>query len=214
MLTSWRLTKWRDRADILARLPCCGRILDVGGQPGRSWASGFASAFVDLNGAAGPGQTLFRGNISLPHVWEEVKAHVAHHGKFDFAICTHVLEDVACPELVCEMLGQVALRGYIVTPSKYAECAHVEGAWLGRYHHRWLFNLEKARLVAYPKIGLLALPAFAPLGAAYDSRANAELQVEWQDDVDLALAGDDYLGPNRTVAFALYRRLLDNRSTS
>ncbi len=67
---------------------------------------------------------------------------------FDFAICSHLLEDVRDPLTVCRELSRVAKRGYIEVPSRAREI--YSKAWLfhlragpgrmteaGFYHHRW-----------------------------------------------------------------------------
>ncbi len=42
-------------------------------------------------------------------------------GKFDYAISTHILEDVTNPVVLLEMLPRIAKRGLIATPSKFVE---------------------------------------------------------------------------------------------
>jgi hypothetical protein len=60
-------------------------------------------------------------------------------GQFDFAICSHTLEDVRDPVWVCEELMRVARAGYLETPSRLEEQAFgVQGPWVGWGHHRWL----------------------------------------------------------------------------
>ncbi len=67
---------------------------------------------------------------------------------FDFAICSHLLEDVRDPLTVCRELSRVAKRGYIEVPSRAREI--YSKAWMfhlraglgrmpevGFYHHRW-----------------------------------------------------------------------------
>jgi hypothetical protein len=42
--------------------------------------------------------------------WAGLLAHVARYGLFDFAICSHTLEDLAFPQVALRMLGQVKFR--------------------------------------------------------------------------------------------------------
>lgn len=41
--------------------------------------------------------------------------------EFDFAICTHTIEDVRDPLVLCQQLSRIAKAGYIECPSVYAE---------------------------------------------------------------------------------------------
>ena len=61
-------------------------------------------------------------------------------GQFDFAVCSHLLEDVRDPVWVCSELCRVAIAGYIETPSRALEQSlGVEHPlYCGYCHHRWL----------------------------------------------------------------------------
>jgi hypothetical protein len=68
-------------------------------------------------------------------------------GQFDFAICSHTLEDVRDPIWVCHELQRVATAGYIETPSRAEEQSWgVHGEWVGWSHHRWLVDVVDGRL--------------------------------------------------------------------
>jgi hypothetical protein len=68
---------------------------------------------------------------------------------FDFAICSHVLEDVRDPVFVCSEMSRIAKRGYVETPSRLVEQTRgVESnAYCGYCHHRWYVELENSRLI-------------------------------------------------------------------
>jgi SAM-dependent methyltransferase len=61
---------------------------------------------------------------------------------FDFAIASHILEDVRDPVRVCRELSRVAKAGFIETPSAYVELTRGVDpsgrSYIGYYHHRWL----------------------------------------------------------------------------
>ena len=59
---------------------------------------------------------------------------------FDFAICSHLLEDIRDPIWVCSELRRIAKAGYIEVPSRVVEQSKgVENPrHAGFYHHRWL----------------------------------------------------------------------------
>lgn len=67
---------------------------------------------------------------------------------FDFAVCTHVLEDVRDPLWICSEMQRIAKAGYIETPSRAVEQSKgVEHpCYAGFYHHRWLVNAEANKL--------------------------------------------------------------------
>ena len=61
---------------------------------------------------------------------------------FDFAVCSHVLEDVRDPIWMCSEMQRIAKAGYIETPSRVVEQSKgVENPrHAGFYHHRWLVS--------------------------------------------------------------------------
>jgi len=64
--------------------------------------------------------------------------------RFDYATCTHVLEDVRDPIWVCSEISRIAKAGYIETPSRVVEQSlGVEHPlYAGYYHHRWLVEAK------------------------------------------------------------------------
>ena len=67
---------------------------------------------------------------------------------FDYAICSHLLEDVRDPIWICSELRRVAKAGYIEVPSRIEEQSRgVEHpGYAGYHHHRWLITLENDAL--------------------------------------------------------------------
>lgn len=62
--------------------------------------------------------------------------------QFEFAICSHTLEDVRDPVWVCQELQRVAAAGYIEVPSRLQEQApYVQGRHVGWGHHHWLVDI-------------------------------------------------------------------------
>lgn len=72
---------------------------------------------------------------------------------FDFAFCSHLLEDVRDPLTVCAELIRVAKAGYIETPSRQREifskarffslrAAFGRIPEVGFHHHRWFVEIE------------------------------------------------------------------------
>jgi len=142
------------RAAILERLSETDIVLDVGG-----WARPFARAdwVVDLlpyetRGLYGHDQgspdderfgadTWVRRDICDREPWP------FQDGRFDFAICSHTLEDVRDPVWVCSELARVARAGYVEVPSRLAEQSFgVQGEWVGWGHHHWLVEIADGEL--------------------------------------------------------------------
>ncbi len=66
---------------------------------------------------------------------------------FDFAICSHTLEDVRDPIWVCGELTRVARAGYVEVPSRLEEQSYgVQGPWVGWGHHHWLIDVDDGRI--------------------------------------------------------------------
>lgn len=62
--------------------------------------------------------------------------------QFDFAICSHLLEDVRDPIWVCSELSRIAKAGYIEVPSRVVEQSKgiEHPCFTGYHHHRWLVS--------------------------------------------------------------------------
>lgn len=77
-------------------------------------------------------------------------------GQFDFAVCSHTLEDVRDPVWVCSEIERVSRAGYIEVPSRLEEqSVGVHGPWVGWSHHRWLVELSPKRVEFVFKSGVL-----------------------------------------------------------
>jgi hypothetical protein len=139
-------------ADSLARiesdLPTGALVLDVGG-----WGRPLARAdwVVDLMpyetrglyGRDGDGPERFSADS-----W--VQIDICDHDpwpfaddQFDFAVCSHTLEDVRDPVRVCRELVRVAKAGYVEVPSRLEEQSPIDGRpGVGWSHHRWLTEID------------------------------------------------------------------------
>ena len=111
-----------------ARLPAAGRVLDVGGATNRVPR---ADVVLDLLEGAD-----VRRDVCEREPWPFTD------DEFDFAICSHTLEDVRDPVWVCSELVRVARAGYVEVPSRLEEQSWgVHGDWVGWSHHRWLVDV-------------------------------------------------------------------------
>ena len=184
------------------------KVVDVGGF-GSIWSGGIVDAIVDINKV--PEKYIqFNGNICEGDVWESVMEYVDKNGKFDFSICTHTLEDIAAPKFVCSWLKKISVAGFIAMPSKYAELSRGEGMYRGLIHHRWIFNHENDKVVAYPKLPFLEYePLYDIVAEKLKLQKNDEIQWFWENDPKLELMNGDFLGPTIPDLKTYYHALLN-----
>jgi hypothetical protein len=145
--------------DFLAQRRSQGeyRVIDVGGRY-NPWADEHADAYVDLFPTDASGKKIFVGNICEADVWQEIRESGQ---RFDFSICTHVLEDIRDPFFVARQLASISRAGYVSVPTKHSEMANVESKfYLGYCHHRWVYTVRE--LDGEPK--MLALAKMPVLG--------------------------------------------------
>jgi hypothetical protein len=147
---------------ILERLADEAQVLDVGG-----WGSPFERAdwVLDLMPFETRGLYGYDRETAVERFTADtwVQLDICDHrswpfadGQFDFAICSHTLEDIRDPLWVCRELQRVAKAGYIETPSRAEEQTWgVHGPWVGWSHHRWLVDVVESRLRFAMKPGVL-----------------------------------------------------------
>jgi len=111
------------------------RCIDIGGVQ-RPFASKFVTTYVDMVRPEDwekryPGMyepfseiwdsKLIHGDLEVNEVWAELEQDVFDNGKYDFVICSHVLEHLANPEQFLKLLPFIADEGYIGIPNKVFE---------------------------------------------------------------------------------------------
>lgn len=187
------------------------KILDIGANStsfyeNDPWIEKIRFATVDL--FDNPRSKLhFTGNISLPSTWFNILSYVEKNGKFDCCYISHTLEDISNPKMVCNFLGLVANRGFIAIPSKYIECKRLNNLYRGYIHHRWIYNIENNIFKAYPKQNFLEYEKHLDDLAQKHNVNNAELQIFWENEIDLKIINDDFLGPSVNAVINYYKNL-------
>jgi hypothetical protein len=105
-------------------------------------------------------------------------------GQFDFAVCSHTLEDIRDPVGVCAELRRVARAGYIEVPSRAAEQSlRMQGRCVGWSHHRWLVDVTDGRIefVLKPHV-IHGRPEYQlPEGFAGSLPPEQQVQTLWWD---------------------------------
>lgn len=138
-------------------------VLDVGGGI-NSWCTQTTHVidiFVDPGSKEQfkqkhPDRVAFDFDITQKENWNQILDFVEENGKFDFSICTHTLEDISNPSLVCDMLQKVSKQGFISMPSKYAEYLRFEkwygvSGYRGFFHHKWIYSIKDDILRGFEK---------------------------------------------------------------
>jgi len=179
-------------AQRLALLPAGARVLDVGGGRAPCRRANVVMDAVEYEAVRNAGGLA--GMCLAPDAW--IQRDICDRTPwpfpdraFDFAVCTHVLEDVRDPVWVCREMSRVAKAGYIVTPSRYVEQSlGVENpCYAGYYHHRWLVESKDGELVFRHKPHLLHSRAdaiVARLDAFHQIRPElATVEIEWREAI-------------------------------
>ncbi len=104
--------------------------------------------------------------------------------QFDFAICSHTLEDVRDPVWVCSELQRVARAGYIEVPSLREELTYgIQGPWVGWGHHHWLVLIgDQAIEFLFKHHVVNREGSHLPAGAADSLTPEEKVQTLWWED--------------------------------
>ena len=182
-------------ARIESELPAGALVLDVGG-----WGRPLARAdwVIDLMpyatrglyGRDGAGSERFSADT---WVQRDVCAHEPWpfaDDQFDFAVCSHTLEDVRDPVRVCEELRRVARAGYVEVPSRLEEQSPMASQpGVGWSHHRWLVDVDDAAgsIEFVFKHGVVHTAAEAQFPPGFHATLSAEERVSslwWEGSFD------------------------------
>ena len=185
------------------------KIIDIGGSA-NNWAAGVSDAIVDINMPLETDRKYFAMNVNYESEYTELLEYVSDVGKFDFAICSHILEDISTPAVLIKMLSKIAHGGYISFPSKYCELQLREGNYVGSIHHRWIYSFEDGALKAYPKQNFLDTQNFVRKIGSLPGKGHEfqDLRFMWQGEIPFSIVNNDYLGPTAEAVVDYYKKLL------
>jgi hypothetical protein len=161
------------------------KVVDIGGA--NSFNSYDNDAVIDIREPLNKTKHTFVGNIDEPEIWEDVLKHVAKHGQWDYAICTHTLEDIHNPVYVTKQIEKIAKKGLIVEPSKFRELLRFSGNFRGFIHHNWIFDVRDGELIALPKINYIEDSYFDKV---HQHTFFEELIIEWEGKINLKHLND------------------------
>ena len=180
-------------------------IVDVGGFAD-SWSSEVTDLVIDFRGD--DTHNSLKADICSYRDWEKIFSYVHKNGKFDYAICTHTLEDLAYPFLSLECLPKIAKAGIITMPTINTELSNIESEdWIGYIHHRWFFTEQEGEMFVIPK-----LPIFQVIGGIIpfsesDKTVN-EIRYHWEDNIPFRVFMDGYHGPTPNEVLENCNRIL------
>lgn len=181
------------------------RVIDVGGNENswaKDWVTHLADIQIDKNKLT-KDVISFSVDIEDSEGWKPILDDVQNNGLFDFAICSHTLEDLNNPKITCKMLNNIARAGFISTPSKYAELCIFEYKsglkYCGYHHHRWIYQIKNNKLIGTPKMNFHGRYCL-DFDEAYGE--HSEIAFLWEDNFEYEFICasellDNRNGPNR-----------------
>lgn len=180
-------------------------VIDIGGSM-VGWTAGVADMIVDIQSSGDKSMSL---DICNHHDWHKLLDLVEKNGKYDYAICTHTLEDIYDPVMALKWLPKIANSGIITMPSINTELCRLTSfsPWLGFIQHRWIFDQQNGKMLLIPKLGFLE-HIMGP-GMKYNHSA-FEIQYEWHDHIPFMMFMDNFLGPNEMTVLEKYNNFIDN----
>ena len=189
------------------------KVIDIGATADYTdWSYNIVDYVIDINEFPNKEVKTFKVNVNYENQWQEVFDYVKEHGKFDFCICSHTLEDLALPAVTLKNMPLIAKEGFVSTPSKYRELSNVGGQpWLGYIHHRWIFTFKKEVFIALPKLNFIEHTRLREVGDS--SQTISDLSFFWKDTLDYEVLNDDYMGPTVADVLDYYNILLEDNLT-
>ena len=183
------------------------RVIDIGGVAGGGWTAGVADMIVDIQSLDSEHSMAL--DICNHHDWHRLLDLVDKQGMYDYAICSHTLEDIYDPVMALKWLPKIARAGIITMPSIRTELCRLtpQSPGLGFIHHRWLFDQKDGEMLIVPK--LVCLEHVLGPGFQYN-HAVFEIQYEWQGSIPYKMFMNNYLGPNEQTVLDEFRSVVYN----
>ena len=204
--------------------------IDFGGVT-KPWASKFVKAYVDLVTPKEWSEFFPNMYKDTPEIWD-AKIHkgsvegkirnMVAIPKYDFAICSHLVEHLMDPARFVNTLRWVAKEGFIAVPSKYFELGRgrrfsdkglqelgLSRNFRGGIPHRWIFTFRDRKLWAFPKLPFIEAMEFDWVTDGPQEPATMQLGFMWKHNVDVTIIDDTMFGhPNQKPVIDYYREEL------
>jgi hypothetical protein len=157
------------------------KTIDIGASA-QFWSYPECKFVADIVEIQEEGVKFFNFNIQNKDTWSELISYVEEHGKFDFSICSHTLEDVLTPVDLLNLLPKISKRGYIAVPSKYDEFSFLwNNKYRGNAHHKQIIDVKDDMICIYPKYPFIEV--YDESDEILKSSLGKELVVFWDIDI-------------------------------
>ena len=158
-------------------------VIDLGGSA-YSWTDHIRDHLVDIQAEDGVDTT--RMDLCRREDWHRLLDLVDRRGSlFDYAICTHTLEDLYNPYTALELLPRIARSGVITMPSLRCETAAAEstnGVFFGYLHHHWIWDRNaRGEILVIPKWPVVEALARAEFAHVNNTHVDT-VMYEWAGD--------------------------------
>jgi hypothetical protein len=157
------------------------KTIDIGASA-QFWSYPECKFVADIVEIKEEGVKFFNFNIQNKDTWGELLSYVEEHGKFDFSVCSHTLEDVLTPVDLLNLLPKISKRGYIAVPSKYDEFSFLwNNKYRGNAHHKQIIDVKDDMICIYPKYPFIEV--YNESDEILKSSLGKELVIFWDIDI-------------------------------
>lgn len=186
-------------------------VIDIGGSANyTSWSYKIIDYIVDINEPQKNDRNIkyFKLNVNFESQWKVLFDFVKKNGKFDFCICSHIIEDISLPQVLLNNIHMIAKEGFIGIPSKYRELSRFN-KFLGYIHHRWIFSFSNKKLIGYPKVNFIDYdPKLISVGNMNNELM--DLSFFWKNKINYGIMNNNYLGPSDEAVIKYYNKLVND----
>jgi len=185
------------------------KTIDIGASL-QFWSYPKCKFVADIVKIEQEGVKFFDFNIQDKNTWTELLNYVEEHGKFDYSICSHTLEDVITPTDLLELLPKISKKGYIAIPSKYNEFMFLwDNKYRGNAHHKQIIDVKDDMICIYPKYPFIEV--FEETDKVLENNLGNELVVFWEDTIPYKFfAQDNIFNSDGELIKEFYKQISGN----
>jgi hypothetical protein len=185
------------------------KTIDIGASL-QFWSYPECKFVADIVKIEQEGVKFFDFNIQDKNTWTELLNYVEEHGKFDYSICSHTLEDVITPTDLLELLPKISKKGYIAIPSKYNEFMFLwDNKYRGNAHHKQIIDVKDDMICIYPKYPFIEV--FEETDKVLENNLGNELVVFWEDTIPYKFfAQDNIFNSDGELIKEFYKQISGN----